>query len=293
MKIDSECSLICDMSKLENHLIQPSQQNSEQQNYSQHDVTELTVFLTKRSNKTPNSLYEDIRVSLDNSTVNDVTQQAAAVFYINPEELVRHHPHILRMILQCLSSEDRVRLLHIDLIHGHTLLQRIVDYDNGITLLHMIAQYDKTGETMKTVLELFREDQYYHLLSVKTRTFQNTPLHRVCLYNNSAAVIEVIMRQVTSKQTRYKLLQIPSSQGWTLLHEAAWYNATQSIRIIADSESSHHLIHLLTITDEWGRTPVQLAAGWGRQETVKLLQKYYTTANLIVRALQQTDYTGK
>ena len=148
MKIDGEGSLICDMSKLENHLIQ--QQNSEQQNYSQHDVTELTVFLTKQSTKTPNSLYKDMRVLLDNHAVNDVTLQAAAVFYIKPDELVKHHHNILRMILQCLSSEDRLRLLHTKLsVYGHTLL-------------HLIARYDKTGETMKTVLEFIREDQYYH-----------------------------------------------------------------------------------------------------------------------------------
>ena len=64
MKIDGEGSLICDMSKLENHLIE--QQNSEQQNYSQHDVTELTVFLTKRLHRSQNALSGDIRVLLDN-----------------------------------------------------------------------------------------------------------------------------------------------------------------------------------------------------------------------------------
>ena len=81
--------------------------------------------------------------------------------------------------------------------------------------------------------------------------------------------------------------------GATPLHYAAMYNATPAIRIIADSVSSHHLIHLLTITDKLGHTPVQRAARSGNQEAVKLLQGYHTTANLIVRALQQTDYTGK
>ena len=101
------------------------------------------------------------------------------------------------------------------------------------------------------------------------------------------------MRLVTSEHTRYKLLQIPDNAGYTPLHFAAWRNATQAIRIIADSVSSHHLIHLLTITDDWGYTPVQRAARWGNQEAVKLLQEYHTTANLIVRAMQQTDQTGK
>ena len=50
MKLDSESSLICYISKLENHLIQ--QQNSEQQKNSQQDVTELAVFLTKQPNPT-------------------------------------------------------------------------------------------------------------------------------------------------------------------------------------------------------------------------------------------------
>ena len=279
MKIDDDGSLICDMSKLENHLIQ--QQNSEQQNYSQHDVTELTVFLTEH--KTQDSPFVYIRVLLDNHTVNDVTLQAAAVFYISAYELGKHHhhPNILRMILQCTRSEDRVRLLHTQLSA------------NGHSILHLIAGYDKTGETMKIVLELINEDQYYHLLSVQTSTrYQETPLHSACQYNNSAAVLEVIMRLVTSEQTRYKLLQIPNS-GNTPLHYAASRNATQAIRIIADSVSSHHLIHLLTVTDKLGRTPLQKAAQWDKQEAVKLLQEYHTTANLIVRALQQTDYTGK
>ena len=186
------------------------------------------------------------------------------------------------MILQCLSSEDRMRLLHTGLSV------------NGFTLLHLIADYDKTGETMKTVLELVREDQYYHLLSVQTNSYDFTPLHTAYLNNNSAAVLEVIMRLVTSEQTRYKLLQIPDSVGGrTPLHYEAFNNSTQAIRIIADSVSSHQLIHLLTITDKYGHTPVQVAARLGNQEAVKLLQEYHTTANLIVRALQQTDYTGK
>ena len=81
---------------------------------------------------------------------------------------------------------------------------------NGHSLVHLIALHGKTEETMKTVLELVREDHYYHLLSVESSTYQGTPLHTACLYNNSAAVLEVIMRLVTSEQTRYKLLQIPN-----------------------------------------------------------------------------------
>ena len=90
MKIDSEGSLICDMSKLENHLVQ--QQNTEQQNYRQRDVTELKEFLTEQPNRTPEAEYRDISVSLDNHTVNDGTLHAAW-FYINSRELVKHHHH--------------------------------------------------------------------------------------------------------------------------------------------------------------------------------------------------------
>ena len=278
MKIDSEGSLICDMSKLENHLIQ--QQNSEQQNYSQHDVTELTVFLTKHRNPTSKPGYRDIRVLLDNHTANDVTLLAPAVFYINPEELVIHHHHILRMILQCLSSEDRVRLLRTEL-------------SAWCTLLHLIVSNDKTGETMKTVLELVSENQYHHLLSVRDK-YKRTPLHWVCETNNSTAILEVIMRLVTSEQTRYELLQIPALIGPIPLHYAAHRNATQTIRIICDSVSSHLLIKLLTTTGGYlGQTPVQRAKQHGKQEAEKLLQSYHTTANLIVIALQQTDHTGK
>ena len=86
MKKDGEVSLICDMSELENHLIH-------QQNYSQQAVTKLIVFLAKQPNKSETSLWRDIRVLLDNHTVDDVTLQSAAVFYINPGELVQLHHH--------------------------------------------------------------------------------------------------------------------------------------------------------------------------------------------------------
>ena len=281
MKIDGEVSIICDMSKLENHLIQ---QKTEQQNYSQHDVTELKEFLTKQPNQTPaatpDTEYWDIRVLLENHTVNDVTLQTLAVFYINPEELVKQHHHILRMILQSLGSEDRMRLLHTKL-----------RWDRP-TLLHLIAVYEKTGETMKTVLELVSEDQPHHLLSSTQDNIRQTPLHWACWSGNSA-VLEVMMRQVTPELTRYKLLQIPDSLGYTPLHYTAESNATEAIRIIADFVSSHHLIHLLTITDRLGLTPVQMAAVLrDNQEAEKLLQSLYTTA-FIDLALQQTDETSK
>ena len=277
MKIDSEGSLICDMSKLENHLVQ--QQNTEQQNYRQRDVTELKEFLTKQSNKTPKTEYRDIRVSLDNHTLYDGTLHAAW-FYINSRELVEHHHHnIVGMILQCLSSKDRVRLLHT----------KLNSWD--WTLLHLITEFDKTGETTKTVLELVSEDQHYHLLSVQA-ILRLTPLHQVCRYK-SAAVLKVIMGLVTLEQTRYELLQIFDVDGDTPLHQAAHRNATQAIRIIADSVSSHHLIHLLTITAKLlNHTPVQRAADVCNQEAEKLLQSCYTTA-LIDIASHQTDHTGK
>ena len=83
MSVDSAGTLICDISRLENHLIH--QQNTQQQNYSQHDVTELTEFLTKQSYPTPNCLFThhmEIKALLSNHTVNDVT-------------LVEHHHRTL------------------------------------------------------------------------------------------------------------------------------------------------------------------------------------------------------
>ena len=120
---------------------------------------------------------------------------------------------------------------------------------------------------------------------------ERTPLHSACEDDSSAVVLEVIMRLVTSEQTRYKLLQLTDMRGFTPLHNAAEYNATQAIQIIADFKSSHHLMHLLTIKGWFGLTPVQLAAISGKQEAVKILHDYRSTA-LIDIALQQTDYTG-
>ena len=100
------------------------------------------------------------------------------------------------------------------------------------------------------------------------------------------------MRQVTSEQTRYKLLQIPQRRRDTPLHRVASRGATQAIQIICDYVSSHHLIHLLnTKNGLWGHTPVQTAAWLGNQEAVINLQDYYSKA-LIDIALQQTDLTG-
>ena len=177
-----------------------------------------------------------------------------------------------------LSSEDRLRLLHSKLD------------ECGETLLYLIAEYDETGETMKTVLELVSKDQHHHLLSVQMTGYQGTPLHWVCAYNNGA-VLEVIMRLVTSEQTRYKFLQLLGSLGDTPLHTAARRNKTQVFRIIHDSVSSHHFIHLLTITNLRECTPVQTASMFGHQEAVKTLQDCHSTA-LIGIALQQTDPKG-
>ena len=109
VSLGNEGSLICDISRLGIHLIQP-------QNYSQYDVTELTAFLNKQIYPTPTRDFwcRDITVPLNNYTVNDVTVQAA-VCYINSKELMMEdRPHLLRMMLHCLRRENRVRLLHYE-----------------------------------------------------------------------------------------------------------------------------------------------------------------------------------
>ena len=72
---------------------------------------------------------------------------------------------------------------------------------------------------MKTVLELVSQDQHHHLLSVQD-VMERTPLHSACEDDSSAVVLEVIMRLVTSEQTRYKLLQLTDMRGFTPLHNA-------------------------------------------------------------------------
>ena len=62
MKIDSEGSLTCDMSKLEDHLIQ-------QQNYRQGDVANLTVFLTNQTIETQDFWLTDIRILTNDHSV--------------------------------------------------------------------------------------------------------------------------------------------------------------------------------------------------------------------------------
>ena len=69
-------------------------------------------------------------------------------------------------------------------------------------------------------------------------------------------------------------------------------DTTQHIRVIADSVSSQQLIHLLRITNDKGRTPLQLAAEKNDQAVVDLLQDYQTKA-LINVALRHADESGE
>ena len=96
---------------------------------------------------------------------------------------------MLRMILECLSNEERRRFLHTEV------------YDDGYTLVHLIAQVDHTGATMKTILESISKDQHYSLLSTQDG-LKYTPLHCACVYNNFVAVLDAITR-LTSEETRF------------------------------------------------------------------------------------------
>ena len=55
--------------------------------------------------------------------------------------------------------------------------------------------------------------------------------------------------------------------------------------------SSQQLIHLLRITDDKRRTPLQLAAERNKQAAVELLQEYQTKA-LIDVAVRHADESG-
>ena len=78
----------------------------------------------------------------------------------------------------------------------------------------------------------------------------------------------------------------------TLLHWSARYGTTQHIGVIAESVSSQQLIHLLRITNDEGRTPLQLAAEDNHQAAVELLQEYQTKAVIDV-ALRHADESGE
>ena len=99
------------------------------------------------------------------------------------------------------------------------------------------------------------------------------------------------MRLITVEM-RYKLLQLPAVFGLTPLHFSARHGNTQCIRLIADSVSSQQLIHLLRITDDERRTPLQLAAERNDQAAVKMLQEYQNKG-LIDVALRHADESGE
>ena len=104
-------------------------------------------------------------------------------------------------------------------------------------------------------------------------------------------VLEMMMRLITVEM-RYKLLQLTAVFGCTPLHWSALFDHTQCIRAMADSVSSQQLIHLLRITNDEGRTPLQTAAERYHQAAVAQLQDYQTKA-LINVALRHTDESGE
>ena len=185
------------------------------------------------------------------------------------------HPETYRQILQSVSSDDeRLQLLQMN------------DIDLGFTVLHYAAYYSAT-ETVQVILESVSEERRYTLLSMEDN-FKGTPIN----IGRNYEVLEVMMRLVIVGMIRHKLLELPAELGYTPLHWSALQDHTQCITIIADSVSSQQLIHLLRITDNKRRTPLQLEAELNKQAAVEPLLDYQTKA-LIDVALRQTEQSGK
>ena len=161
LKIDSESLLICDMNKLEDHLVHKL-------GYTETDVCILIELLTAHPNRINLLLMIDIKVYIKSHigyVGKDLTRYQ--LYFLTLNKLIGRFD-ILRIALQCLSNINRVRFLHTK---HHGLFYKA-------SLLHLIAQYPLTAKTTKTILESINESQHYQLLSSQGEfnTHQSTML---------------------------------------------------------------------------------------------------------------------
>ena len=278
LKLSKKNTVTFDANKLEDHLIQ-------QLNYTQTEASTLVDEITSLVKENRNSvlwtaareaahLVNVILQSVDPSERLRLIQIQGGGFN-GLYNIAQRHLETYRQILQSVSSDDeRLQLLQMK-------------NSNCWTVLHHAAVISAT-EIVQVILESVSEEICYTLLSMENNKW--TPIHVACM-QRSSEVLEMMMRLITV-EIRYKLLQLPAEFGYTPLHWSALWGHTQHIRVIADSVSSQQLLHLLRITDDKIRTPLQLAAEDNDQAIVDLLREYQTKA-LIDVALRHADESGE
>ena len=215
LNIDSESLLVCDMNKLEDHLVHKL-------GYTETDVCNLIELLTAHPNRINLSLMIDIKVYIKSHigyVGKDLTRYQ--LYFLTLNKLIGRFD-ILRIALQCLSNINRVRFLHTK--HHGSLYKA--------SLLHLIAQYPLTAKTTKTILESIDESQHYQLLSSQAE-YKYTPIHYACLYKNRQ-LLHIIIEHI-SKESWNDLLQTTSMGRYTPLHHTAWWGSEEAIKTIAFS----------------------------------------------------------
>ena len=219
------------------------------------------------------------------------------------------------MILQSVSSDERLQILQIKDGEGRTVLYRAacMPVTEGIEMLNMIMQSirsderlqllqleDNSGMTIlhhaacvsatniiEVILESVSEEECYVLLSTHD-SGGCTPIQLACFYKHRS--LDVMIR-LTTEETWYRALLVPDGRGCTPLHASAFCGQTKVIKSISNSLSAQHLRRLLRKTDRVGHTPLRTAEKGHNRAAAELLQEYQTIA-LIDIALQQTDETG-
>jgi ankyrin repeat protein len=215
--LDKAGRLVCDLRKLKDHLIQ-------ELNYNQTDVSRLVTELSQLL------AIIDSRGVLRAAAENNNTELFKLILQsVNPEErlhfiqeqaggfdgllvIAYRYLESYRIIFQSISSDERLQLL----------LMKDSDSDSdGYTILHYLpAGYNtERVERVEMILESVSEEERYVLLSAQNNDMM-TPVHYVCGYGNTE-VLELMMRLITTEDTRYKLLQIPGYKGLTPLHMSA------------------------------------------------------------------------
>ena len=180
------------------------------------------------------------------------------------------------LILQSLSSDDRLKLLQTKEGSGTSTLHRVTILPDQVITEMILKSDNEKGRQV--------------LLSIQEDMFKYTPIHLACYYKNTEVLAAMI--RLTTEDTWYKLLQIPGYHGNTPLHTSSFLGNTHEVlKSLANSVTAERLIHLLRTTNNDGDTPLQYAKQWREQAAAELLQDYLTKA-LINVALQQTEEAG-
>ena len=100
-----------------------------------------------------------------------------------------------------------------------------------------------------------------------------------------------ILQSVSSDDERLQLLQMKDSDGWTVLHAAAYKSATEIVQVILESVSEEMRYTLLSMEDNYKWTPIHIAYREGHSEVLEMMMRLITV-EMRYKLLQLPDELG-